>query len=308
MKKNKIPKKVFELNDSTIIKCVINKKISKKDLINGRWKFVGTYYKNDKLIYPTESMVPDSKGKYSAINKDGEIVVRKDLPMEKVYYTQDRTINDWHGHEHDVTMDVPYNRYQRQKTKAPSIKISILAIRENIDDVDVSFSFDIEIVKVAKNWEKKLLFLINLSLELFDEFDLVEKQTNVSILKTIKTNWLILPPGEYPFNKIRESINERIKLGLVSAKSIDMTRLDFIESLNPVFNAIGTSEFRGYIVFGFRNKNTYILDNSRIGNAIYIFKGNWQDFSKQTKKELITKGTIRIVHNGDWKNKLLNQL
>jgi hypothetical protein len=256
---------------------------------------------------PSQPVLPKSKGKYSDQNEKGLILVMKNLPKETVYYTQDRTIKDWHGYDHDVTINMPYQKYPRAKVKPNNILVKIIKLGEESGKVKLYFEFQDVINKGEKNWEKRLIFLINLSLELFGSFDLVDKYTNKSYLKIERTNWQILPPGEYPFEKIKSIISSNIDKSELNRNRFDLTRLDFFDGLRPDFQAIGFEQFRGYVVFGFRSKNKYILDNSKKGNAIYMFVGDWEDLSKKTKKELITQhndNIVRVIHKGEWKNKI----
>ena len=309
MRKIKIPQKILSIDNGINIKCLVKKKYSISDVKKGLLKSLNVSIKNDKLSLPNNFIIPLAVGKLSNQNQNGLIIKRKDLPKETVYYNQNRTITDWHRNEHDVTISMPYKRYPRERISAQKIKVKSYLINKNNDDFELGFVFDRIVIKGNKNWKNDLLFLMNLSLELFNEFDLIDTDTNISLIKTIKTNWQILPVGEYPFERIKEQIQKEIQKSKISLDQFDLKRLDFFESLSPDFRAIGTNEFRGYVIFGFESKKIYILDNSRIGNAIYIFNDQWKNYSQKTKKELIdminsNQQIKRIVHNGDWQQKI----
>jgi len=309
MRKIKIPQKILSIDNGINIKCSVKKSYNVLDIKEGLLKSLNINLKDNKLFLPNDFIVPLSVGRFSKQNRDGLIIKRRNLPMETIYYTQDRTITDWHGGKHDVTFDMPYRRYPREKISAQKIKIRSYLINKSNNNFDLGFVFDKVITKGSRKWKDDLLFLINLSLELFDEFDLIDTKTGNSLIKIIRTNWQILPPGEYPFERIKKQIKKEIEKSKISSDRFDLKRLDFCESLFPDFRAIGTNEFRGYVIFGFKEKRIYILDNSRIGNAIYIFSGQWQNFSKKTKKELInmmsnSQHIKRVVHNGDWQQKV----
>ena len=309
MRKIKVPQKILSIDNGINIRCLVKKKYSISDMKKGLLKSLDISIKNNKLFLSDNPVVPLSIGKFSDQNRNGLIIKRKDLPKETVYYTQDRTITDWHRNEHDVIISMPYKKYPRETIPAQKIKVKSYLIDKNNDDFEFGFVFDRIIIKGNKNWKNDLLFLMNLSLELFSEFDLINTDTNISLIKTIKTNWQILPAGEYPFERIKEQIKKEIQKSKISLDQFDLKRLDFFESLSPDFRAIGTNEFRGYVIFGFKSKKIYILDNSRIGNAIYIFNNQWKNYSQKTKKELIDminsdQQIKRIVHNDNWQQKI----
>ena len=309
--KNKVPKKIYDTNDDTLIKCEATKKFKKQDIIDGKLKHLSILYDDNKIVIPLDLVLPEPVGKYSTINAEGDIVVRRDLPKEKVFHTQNRTILDWHGNEHDVSMDIPYYSFPRMRTQAQLIKVNVSIINETEDEIEIRFVFNLDIVKGADKWESELLFVINLSLELFSEYDLIDSATNLSLLRVVRANWQILPPGEYPFERVRESIERQIKFSRLGEDGFDLKRLDYIESLNPDLYVIGSNEFRGYTVFGFQDKNIYILENSRIGNAIYVIKGDWKELSMKTKKQLILSNNpnvARIVHKSGWEEKIKNYI
>lgn len=254
-------------------------------------------------------MLPVPVGVFSDANANGLVVIRKDLPKETVYYSQNRTITDWHGYEHDVVVNMPYHKFPRQNNVGKQIKVMVSEGKIKDEGAILTFVFDKEIQKGTNDWERDLVFLVNLSLELFGGFDIIDGDSSVSLLKTLHANWKILPPDEYPFEKIKSLLIEQITKSQVDPRHFDLGRLEFMESLQPDFRAIGIDQFMGYVVFGFKKTGHYILDNVKIGNAVYVFSGNWENLFKKTKKELISdkSGKIkRIVHRGGWKQAVAN--
>ena len=74
----------------------------------------------------------------------------------------------------------------------------------------------------------------------------------------------------------------------------------------PDFMAIGDQGFYGYIVYGFTEKNIYIFESNQLDNATYIFKGDWEDASKLTKREILNSNLCeaRLVHNKKWESSI----
>jgi hypothetical protein len=130
-----------------------------------------------------------------------------------------------------------------------------------------------------------------------------------------KLEWEMLPQGPHPFREIQDYLQD---LGARdSSFRYDLGRLTTIyENLIPCLKEkpdiyVGTTEFRGYIVFHLQKSNVAILECPVVGNAIYILKGDWQSLSTKPKAILLQEyqgRTERIIHTGDWYGKLLNRL
>lgn len=76
-----------------------------------------------------------------------------------------------------------------------------------------------------------------------------------------------------------------------------------INAYKPDFIGVGHGGFNGYFVFGFENKNVYILESVFLDNATYVFKENWEHLSELTKNEIINNDIehIRVIHDKRWK-------
>ena len=57
----------------------------RSDIENGALKHLGITLTADGLHHPKRIIPPSSQGKYSSINRNGEEIVRRDLPMETHY-------------------------------------------------------------------------------------------------------------------------------------------------------------------------------------------------------------------------------
>jgi hypothetical protein len=127
--------------------------------------------------------------------------------------------------------------------------------------------------------------------------------------QTIAVPWEVLPPGEHPFSKILSYFEQLKSTGYITA--YDIERLQKIYSLKPTKILRGrkshADDFRGYIIFYFRESRLAVLDSPLIGNAIYAIKEDWEELSKLSKAELLryhpTKVT-RIIHSGNWFTRL----
>lgn len=134
---------------------------------------------------------------------------------------------------------------------------------------------------------------------------LLLKQLGWQPIPIHKVPWSILPPGEYPFDRILRHFAE---LAGESNLKIDEGRLRLIYSLNPTAIYIGTTdEFRRYVIFYFEAEQKAILECPVFGNAIYVIDGDWKELSMLTKEELLRyyqNHVRRVIHKGNWFDRL----
>lgn len=103
-------------------------------------------------------------------------------------------------------------------------------------------------------------------------------------------------------NDIKEISQETSKTN----QKITMDKCEYINSFHPDFRAYGRLGFRGYIIFGFKSLNCYVLESIYPNNATYIFNEEWEALSKLTKAEIL-KGNLhnaRFIHREKWKQNL----
>ena len=143
------------------------------------------------------------------------------------------------------------------------------------------------------------------SIEQYDDDNQVINVTKKTKPVPQKVNWKILPPGEYPFDRIEKYI-KHLKQTKWKDKKVDIGRIRFLHSLSPIAIYYGLDEFDGYFIFIYKKKNLAVLDCPLFGNAIYIIKGGWRKVSKLSKKEVIEEypETVRVIHRGNWKGRL----
>jgi hypothetical protein len=86
--------------------------------------------------------------------------------------------------------------------------------------------------------------------------------------------------------------------------------MEFFETLNPKHYIRGTNKFNLYFGAVLQN-DIVILENIRYGNAIYIFKRDWEELSKLSRTELLNMQNeyiLRIIHTSNWKNNVNNTI
>ena len=105
----KIPSAILSIQNEFYI-GIDSSKLSEKDLIK-----IGLTQDFLPLVEGID-FLPSKIGKFSTINADGLVVVRKDLPKEKFYQESAYTWKEWHGKEQvefSGTRSQERFRYQR---------------------------------------------------------------------------------------------------------------------------------------------------------------------------------------------------
>lgn len=254
-----------------------------------------------ELLNEGETVLPIYNGPISNFNSEGKYKIHKDQPMETAYRQREWTWEQWAGYHETETrteiVDVPYKRYPRTFISPPSVELSIVKNSE-----DKRYVVAPEQILDLSNPDK-LLHIINLFLEIFGYCEVLSKDLKSYVLKNLqRLNWEILPPGKWPWNKIKEKILPIIKQTNRQKQVVIEYRLKVITKFNPEFSAIGRAGFRGYLIFGFPEKNIYALESLFTGNATYIFEENWEYLSKLTKAEILKESLQkdRIIHRKKW--------
>ncbi|TBT51218.1 hypothetical protein D5E78_05350 [Vibrio parahaemolyticus] len=155
----------------------------------------------------TESgyIVPSPVSKLTLRNANGHMVTRKDLPKETreiEYYSSNK---DWHGGYHEGVRFKEILAYPKEFI-SPNLEEFVIKEIEG-DEFFVSNGIDISFDK------DRLKFVANLMLELFGEFEIItEDFSTTSNCKHKNVSWDILPPGDYPWNKISEIVSKGMSL------------------------------------------------------------------------------------------------
>lgn len=246
---------------------------------------------------PTNTqLLPKVVGNVTRFNTHGKEIKHKDEPLETTYYQREWTWKDWGGYEHSKIVDVPYERYPRSFIEPPSEELKI------IDHEGFKLLVSEETTKREKNYDR-IKHLINLFLEIFGECIVLNKDyKHLNITKVERLNWEILPPGEYPWDEVKEHVQEGIDDAPKGKQPVIKHRIKTITNYEPTYFGIGVAGFHGYWVFGWPDRNLFILENSNYGNATYIFGEDWKKYSHRSKREIISGDNHkdRLIHRKGW--------
>lgn len=249
-----------------------------------------------------ESILPPIYGLVSDFNANGRYEPRKDLPKETHYATQTATIKAFGKHDVLITKQQPYKKYVVELVEeAPSFELVIL---KDTNDTKI-----ISTKEFTNNEESKKLIKhsINLFLELFGECNVVDNEfLTRRRTKINRVNWNILPQGEIIWEKAKIKIDELLENTNIPNKEDTLDRFEYISRFSPDFMAIGNGGFNDYVVFGFKNKNLYVLENSFAGNATYIFNDDWKSISQFSKAQILKEDLqeYRLIHKRNWKRQI----
>lgn len=253
-----------------------------------------------------ETMLPPIIGSVSQFNAEGKDIPDKTKPKVTKYHDRYWTRQQWagRGKTKEVTeiVSIPYKSWQKNHIQAPSVEITISKIEDGVVYITTpSVSFvDADTAKHT----------INLMLELFGYCDLLSEDGVPVVAVTRNLNWQILPPGERPWSEQKEllfPLFQKIKSDQI--RPVIDERLEDINSLEPDFTALGSHGYQGYVVFGFKKKNIYVLESALYGNAIYILNEDWKELSQKSKADILKSGNYieRITHKQD-KVEIINKI
>lgn len=246
-----------------------------------------------------ETVLPRVVGSVTRYNAEGKEIVHRDQPKETVYRTVEWTRTEFHGQEeHEVTdfVERPYQRYPRTPVPPPGVELTCVHMPDG----------ERIIVAPALPYSEgsgALLHTVNLFLELFREAHVLSDDLRPVTLPPLKRlGWQILPSGERLWPQLREELAPLVQQAKEGQRHFLEYRLQTIAQYGPAFTAVGTAGFAGYIVFGFPQRELYILESAYYGNATYVLKEDWGTLSQLTKAQLVHGDLheLRLVHRSNW--------
>ncbi len=305
-KKNfrKVPIEIMsklDMIESSDIVVGCAKQIPLSDIESGIYEHIGITANAGSISFE-ESLIPEKEtGRYSKYNVNGREIVLKHLPMVSASYTAEvPNYGDWSNGSHDITWTRQV--YQRDYYLPQLLNINIELIDQTNDLFTFKFSIDTILSKEDTNFEEDLLYHCNVLQENVGICDVfAADSTAEEYIETLYVDWELLPPGV-------RGASSAILGTIRNTSNIDKgdleERIKFFETLNIRNYIRGRNRFSLY--FGAILQNgLVILENVRYGNAIYVFKKDWEEFSKLSRTELInihSSDIIRVQHTSNWKN------
>ena len=312
-KKNfrKIPIEILsklEQIDSNDILVSCAKKIPLSDIEEGIYEHIGITVSDGSISFD-ESIVPELyTGRYSKYNLNGRVIILRHLPKVKASYSAEvPNFGDWSKGSHDITWTREVFPRKQQLPKFLNINIEI--IEQNDSIFTFKFSLDTILSKSDDNFMDDLLYHCNVFQENIGLCDIfAADSTNSQYIDTLYVDWELLPPGSKNSSENIKAITGTIRNPSPDLEAEIKERMEFFETLNLQCYIRGKNKFNLY--FGAILQNgLVILENVRYGNAIYIFKRDWEEFSKLSRTQLLniqSEDITRVVHNSNWKYNVIN--
>lgn len=251
-----------------------------------------------------DTVLPRVVGPVTRFNARGRWIVRRDLPKEPRYI---RTVTwrwtQWAGRdqtEHEDFRDIYRDCYPRDLVPPPSVELSVIGI-DGAQHITTP-----ELKKSDTNAEHNR-HCVNLLLEIFGSCELVNSSLRPMRLPMLRrANWRMLPPGDYPWEKVEAHIDAAVGIRSGDTKRVIWDRQATIKAFNPDEIYVGEAGFDDYLAYVFTTRRLVVLESVRKDNAIYVFGLDWKRVSQLSKGEIVRGNlqTARIVHTKGWKGQL----
>lgn len=242
-----------------------------------------------------ESVIPIAIGNKTKENSEGKVVIRKDLPKQDIYHDVTFEHPDWHGRMHTSTASRRYKTYPREQQEPARERLILRKYQDNNILTSTLFSYDLDNIET-------ITLVANIFLELFGQCEIRKESLSPIIKNTKKLDWEILPSGDYPWDKFKDTLKEFAEKRKKDSFQEIERRLEFIKSMGKHDTYTGSNGFNGYLIIFFHEKNIAILESVYLDNATYVLEDDWLEKSRLTKKDILSNEfhKARIVHNDFW--------
>jgi hypothetical protein len=256
-----------------------------------------------------DTILPAIRGRVSRFNAEGSWVVRRDQPKEERYI---RTVS-WKWREYrgrgdyeemEDFRDIYRMCYPRESVPAPAVEVTLVTVEGRRFIVSPVLTNDAAHHENARH-------TINLFLELFGECDVVTVGLQAFAPPAQRrVNWVILPPGEHPWDRVGDHIREVVRGIAERSSAVILDRATTISGYGPASVYQGVAGFSDYLAYDFPARGVVILESIRRDNALYVLGEDWIAASQRTKAEIINQNIHqgRIIHTEGWKERLAEVL
>ena len=282
--------------DDVVVACV--KYIPNEEI--HKYKHLNMRYINGELVLPSSKTPNPNTGKFSRANLEGLEKKRTDLPKISKEFSSEAP--NWNG---NGTHAVYYSRdvYQKDFYPPKEVELKIEQIEKREHGFKIKFLIDQVINRYTPNFEKELLYNLNLLQENVGMIDVFPSiATLADYAKTVYIDWEILPPGTV--DEIIEALLKNQKTGSITPDQVKVMRerIGVMSKLKPVVYIKGTSGFLRY--FGAKFGDDFVVfENIKYGNALYVMYNSWVELSKKSRTELLNgprEDFDRIEHRDGW--------
>lgn len=250
------------------------------------------------------AILPSKLGPVSRFNAEGKFNIHRDQPKEPYYQQREWKWVEWHGQEKVEREEVKHIQYERYpRTFVPPPAVELAAVTRTTGETIIA----VDAIEFAASNHEMMLHTINFHLELFGECHVLTSELESIIRVPVqRLNWRVLPEGTRPWAELERELKEAGERFDKPRAAVYRYNLDYINTFEPSFVAVGQAGFQGYVVFGFPARGIYVCESIYNYNATYVFGDDWQKLSRLTKTEILT-GKLhetRIIHEPGWAGRI----
>lgn len=243
--------------------------------------------------------IPDpNAGRYSRANAFGMEKVRRDLPKIKKefgFFAPSWSSGSYHyvSHEREV--------YVREVFPPKQVELTISIVGERDGGHLIKFAIDQVINRRTPNFERELLYNLNLLQENVGAADVFKSTATMEeFAERVRVDWQLLPPGTV--DEVIAAILRGKKKPSAQQEAVMRDRITVINQLKPEAYITGTDGFLRY--FGAKFGDDFVaFENIQYGNALYLMYEAWQILSKRSRIDILAGDPdtyTRIEHRKGW--------
>jgi hypothetical protein len=241
-------------------------------------------------------------GRWSKWNIAGRIKVMHDLPK------------GWHSWSWEApnfrgmgTHTVSRGRevFQKHRLYGRQVEASVALVEEPVTNLVGTVLLELQGPYDPAN-DEEYLYAASLARTWFGSVSVLPlNEAGIPQIPDSTFGWEFLPDGTH--EEIRVVLERRFG-SRTSRDEIDIMidRLERVQSLRPERRMVGMTGLQRYIGYQF-GPDFVAFENPRVGNALYILRGDWQELSQLSRSQLLASrpGEFdRIIHTANWFDKL----
>lgn len=261
---------------------------------------LGLVANGDALTAPDPALPNPEAGKYSRANMFGMEKVRRDLP--KITKDLGFMAPSWgSGSSHWVSIDREV--YIRDFYPPKEVTLSIMVLGKRAGGFLVKFAVDQVINRRTLNFEKELLYNLNLLQENVGAADVFPSESSLAdYAATVHVDWRLLPPGSV--DEVMAAMLEGKPPVSAERQGVMKDRITVMAKLKPEAFITGADGFLRY--FGAKFGDNFVaFENVNYGNALYLMYEGWEELSRRSRIDLLSGDPdkfARIIHKDGWKD------
>lgn len=248
-------------------------------------------------------------------NQEGQIITRKDLPKaSKAIYREAKNFGRPDTHQVTIIQEV----WQKEIVHGRSIELTIKATSTGEDQIRVLVEANYPFEKDVSPTDRNLLMAASLvqdsiSATRSTPLPRSSRLTREEWEKSLEITWDFFAINELDDQQKISDYLSKIAQNNAShqlAHQVMQERVEMIQDTVPGQIITGKSGATQYIGYKYK-ENLVALENFFYGNALYVFRENWQEMSKKSRATLLSDyvGDFdRLVHTGKWKDKFIRIL